>query len=61
MQQDDGPTVWLLGPHIHEGHRQRLALGLEVVVLNRVRVVEVGEQRIGASRLQGRRERNKKP
>jgi hypothetical protein len=30
-------------------------------VLNRVRVVEVGEQRIGASRLQGRRERNKKP
>src|SRR6185295_6774361 len=60
MQQDNGPTVWLLRPHIHECHRQQLPLGLEVVVVNRLRVVEVGEQGIGGCRAQGRRERKKK-
>ena len=54
MQEDHGLAVGLCRTDIHVRHGQRLALGLELVTLNRVRIVEVGEKRIGPRRVQGR-------
>ena len=47
VQEHDGLAVRLRRTDVHVGHGQRLALRLEFVALNRMRIVEVGEERIG--------------
>ena len=48
VQEDHGLAVGLCRTDVHVGHGQGLALGLELVTLNRVRIVEVA--RSGSAR-----------
>jgi hypothetical protein len=53
VQQDDRLAVRLRGPDVHVRHGERLALGLELIALDGMRIVEVGEERVGVDELKG--------
>jgi hypothetical protein len=52
MQQNDRLAIGLRGPDIHVCHRQGLSLGPELVTLNGMGVVEIGQQGIRSGGLQ---------
>jgi hypothetical protein len=50
VQKDHSLAAGLRRADVHVGHGQGLPLGLELVALNRMRIIEVGEKRIGERR-----------